>query len=83
MKRLYGLAAGLLVLAAVDGCKHTAGPNWLHPGGAQSQQIQALRYDPFPENETGPAMAGVRPREFEKPPPETSRARWEKGGWGK
>ncbi len=76
------LAAGLLSLVAAGGCVHTEGPNWCHPGGARAQQTRALRYDPYPENDVGPSMVGVRPREYDKPPPETSRARWQLGGWG-
>ncbi len=82
MRQRFGFAAGLLLLAATAGCKYTAKPCWLHPGTAECQQLRALRYDPYPENETGPAMTGVRPRGYEKPPPEPSRARWERGGWG-
>lgn len=76
------LAAGLLIAVGTSGCKSTAGPCWLHPGPAQTQQNRALRYDPYPENETGPAMVGARPREYQKPPPEASRARWFLGRWG-
>jgi hypothetical protein len=82
MKGLWLLGAVLFMLAGLSGCKHTAGPCWLHPGPAPAQQSRALRYDPYPENEPGPAMVGVRPREYQKPPPEPSRARWELGNWG-
>lgn len=82
MKQTLLLAVGLLLLTAMSGCKSTAGPSWLHPGSAPMQQARALRYDPYPENEPSPGMAGVRPREYEKPPPEPSRARWQLGGWG-
>ena len=82
MKGQMFFAVALLTLTALGGCKGTAGPCWLHPGSAQEQRARALRYDPYPENEPGPSMAGVRPREFEKPPPEPSRARWQDGGWG-
>ena len=82
MRRLQLLAAGVLLLTALGGCQRTAGPCWLHPGSAHSQQTRALRYDPFPENEAGPTMVGVRPREYQKPPPEPSRARWCLGNWG-
>jgi hypothetical protein len=68
--------AGILV-----GC---AGPNssiapppLFRPGTAATQQNRALRYDPYPENEPGPAMVGVRPREYVKPIPEVDRARWQ------
>ena len=82
MKQPYLLVAGLTFLMILVGCKSTAGPCWLHPGTARTQQTRALRYDPYPESNPGSAMIGVRPREFEKPPPETSRARWFLGKWG-
>ena len=82
MKGPWLLAAGLLVSSALAGCASTAKPNWLHPGTAQAQQARALRYDPYPENESGPPMTGDRPREYETPPPEPSRARWFLGNWG-
>ena len=74
-------AAGLLLLVTFFGCKGIEMPSWFHPGSAEVQRSRALRYDPYPENEIGPAVVGVRPREFDKPPPEASRARWHLGGW--
>jgi len=82
MKRPWLFIAWLLLLSAVGGCAKTAGPNWLHPGGAPAQQTRALRYDPYPENEPGPPVVGARPREYENPPSETSRSRWFLGRWG-
>ncbi len=74
--------AAVLLLLALFGCQSTAGPDWTHPGSAPKQQTRALRYDPFPENEPGPPMTGVRPREYQRPPAEPSRARWTLGNWG-
>ncbi len=74
--------AAALLLISTAGCIHTGGPQWLHPGSAKCQQNRALRYDPYPENEPGPTMVGVRPREYQMPPPEPSRARWQLGKWG-
>jgi hypothetical protein len=82
MKGLWSLAAELLILGGLAGCASTAGPSWLHPGTTQAQQSRALRYDPYPENECGSPLVGDRPREFDKPPPEPSRARWFLGNWG-
>jgi hypothetical protein len=76
-------AAYLLILAALTGCKSVARPDWTHPGTEAAQRKRALRYDPYPEVNAGePSMAGVRPREYDAPPPECSRARWEVGKWG-
>jgi hypothetical protein len=82
MRRPWLFVAGLMMGTALGGCKNTAGPSWLHPGSAPAQQARALRYDPYPENEAGPEMVGVRPREYQKPPSEASRARWQHGNWG-
>ena len=75
------LAVGLILLM-LGGCCSIATPDWMDPGPAKVQQTRALRYDPYPDNEAGPAMVGVRPREYEIPPPEPSRARWYDGNWG-
>ena len=75
MNRVWMLCLGVL-LAAGAGC-HVARPNWSQPGTAPQQQQRAQRYDPYPENEPGPKLTGVRPREYEKPIPEVDRARWQ------
>ena len=81
MKGRWSLAAGLLL--GLAGCASTTKPDVLHPGTLQAQQARALRYDPYPTDETGaPPMTGDRPREYDKPPPEPSRARWQLGNWG-
>jgi hypothetical protein len=83
MKGPWVQVAAVLLLALLSGCPSVAGPCWLHPGPARVQQTRALQYDPYPQNdEPNSAMAGVRPREYEVPPPEPSRARWTDGKWG-
>ena len=72
MRNLLWLAA--LGSAALAGCANM--PPGSHPGTAQYQRSMAERFDPYPENEPGPAIVGGRPMEFEKPIPETQRARW-------
>ena len=62
MKGPWSAAAGLLMLVALDGCRDIAGPDWTHPGTASVQQKRALRYDPYPESDSGPSMDGTRPR---------------------
>ena len=49
-------------------------PDWCHPGFAQVQRKQAQRFDPYPEPDMGPDMAGARPGDFDKPRPEVQRA---------
>ncbi|MGW8256835.1 MAG: membrane or secreted protein [Thermoguttaceae bacterium] len=60
-------------------CKSLARPNWFSPGTIQEQQRRAVRFDPYPENEPGPTIAGVRPRGYENPIAEPARARWHLG----
>lgn len=79
MKRLWSLAAGLLVLNLLVGCKTTSTPDLAHPSSAAVQQKRALRYDPYPETlGDGASMAGTRPREYTAAPAEVTRSRWNK-----
>ena len=55
MRRAMRPIAMLLFAIALAGCQGTAGPSWLHPGDADTQQKRALRYDPYPEPDTGRA----------------------------
>jgi hypothetical protein len=71
----------LVVAVAVVGCRSVSPPNWAHPGPSAHQQSRAERYDPYPENEPAPEIIGSRPREYQKAPPEPSRARWIPWGW--
>ena len=82
MNRLGLLAVGLLLVAS-SGCATTAMPSWSHPGPDAVQRRRALQYDPYPEAEIGPSVEGLRPREYDKPPPEASRGRWFLGNWDK
>ncbi len=82
MKGRFALAAGVLCTIALAGCQHLARPDWTQPGSAASQQARALRYDPYPENEPGPALVGARPRAYQVGTPEPSRSRWFLGRWG-
>ena len=72
----WGLVA--LMLFAFAGCQ-TAHPSLAHPGPAKAQQNQAVRFDPYPENEIGPPMVGVRPPDYQNPISEPARARWQIG----
>lgn len=73
--RLTFVLGCLLLLVLAAGCRSMQRPNWLHPGPASYQQAQAQRFDPYPEVESGPAIAGGRPREYDKPLAEPARAR--------
>jgi hypothetical protein len=78
-------AALLLVVASLlsTGCQSLARPNWFSPGPAPYQQSRAQRFDPYPENEPGPEVVGARPRSYQHPLPEPSRARWVPWQWGR
>ena len=76
-----GLFAAGVMLIALCGCSSVATPPWYHPGSEEVQRRRALQYDPYPEAEIGPSADGLRPRDYDKPPPEPSRARWFLGNW--
>jgi hypothetical protein len=82
MRKTGRLLMAMILAAGVAGCGSMAGPNWQHPGTAPVQQSRAERFDPYPENEIGPPIVGARPREFQQPPGETSRARQTPWSWG-
>ncbi len=63
----------LLPLTACSSRVHK--PTLLHPGPANFQRNNATQFDPFPQNDMGPEIVGGRPREFQKPPNEVTRAR--------
>ncbi len=65
----------LLLAGGVAGCSGLAPPNLAYPGPAGYQQARAQLFDPYPENEPGPAVEGARPREYAKPVAEVERAR--------
>jgi hypothetical protein len=79
MHKFFSLALYGLFFFCLAGCASVARPSLAHPGSAPVQQSRAVRFDPYPENEPGPALVGVRPREYEKPIAEPSRARWHLG----
>jgi hypothetical protein len=67
----------LLIVIASAGCRTTALPNLAHPGTTKQQQNRAIRYDPYPTSEEiGGNIDGLRPREYQVPISEPSRAQW-------
>lgn len=50
-------------------------PSWTNPGTLSQQQQRAIIHDPYATDTAGPDIAGVRPREYQKPLPEPVRAR--------
>lgn len=69
---------------AAPGCASLGKPKWLEPpASARAQQRRAVRFDPFMENDIGPALFrqygtldGTRPRDYAEPVAEVKRARW-------
>ena len=76
MHRLVLFALVTCSMAVSAGCRSLAPPNFARPGTAQYQQSMAQQFDPYPENEAGPAVVGGRPRGYQKPAAEVLRARW-------
>ena len=62
-------------IAASSGCNYGM-PRFSawRPLWAQRQQIQ--RFDPYPDNDIGPPMEGVRPPDFQEQVTEPRRSRW-------
>ncbi len=60
----------------VAGCAGTRYPTWDPSGNLQQQRNQAVRYDPYPDNDIGPKVDGGRPPSYSQQLPETVRARW-------
>jgi hypothetical protein len=68
----------LIALAATasSGCTGlTRAYNYLQPGDARYQRSLAIAHDPYPLDDVGPEIFGGRPPGFDKPLPETDRAR--------
>jgi hypothetical protein len=72
MRGLLYLIAVVALLPICTGCR-LATPNVVHPGTEQYQQARARVFEPYPENEPGPPIAGGRPREYQTPVAEVNR----------
>jgi hypothetical protein len=71
MRGTLSLIALTLLLPVAGGC--LAPPNVVHPGSVDYQQQRARIFEPYPENEPGPPIAGGRPREYQNPVAEPDR----------
>jgi hypothetical protein len=65
------MAAGITLPACSSAVRK---PHLLHPGPAPFQQANAEVFDPFPQNDMGPAIDGGRPRDVGPPRSQVERA---------
>lgn len=66
-------ALGLLTLS---GCAGMSMPSLAPQGSLAQQRAAATRFDPYPEEGTGPTIEEGRPRDYDREIAETRRARW-------
>ena len=59
------LVAAVILGGFTTGC-HLR-PELGSPGTMDAQRNRSLQHDPFPSNELGPPIAGIRPRDFDLP----------------
>ena len=70
------LALLFVAVMATAGCRGTGKPQFFGAqGSADYQQLQAQRFDPYPDTQVGPKVEGGRPDAYTAPPPESSRGR--------
>ncbi len=73
------IIVGLMVTLLAGGCSSTIRkPRLRSPGTAPVQRYNATQFDPYPQNDVGPAIVGGRPKDFQLPPDEVVRARQER-----
>ncbi|MDX1962332.1 MAG: membrane or secreted protein [Pirellulales bacterium] len=66
---------GVILMA---GCQSHNGRSIFDPPGTITEQRnEAVRFDPFTDNDIGPEVDGGRPRDYNRPIPEVQRARWQ------
>lgn len=78
MRTVVLILGCVLVAATSAGC---AGGPLMNPPSEQQQRATAQRFDPYPENDTGPPVLGGRPLGYREPIAEPSRARWNPATW--
>lgn len=81
MKTRCWLSKSVLIVTVLvlSGCgQHVL---WSPKGTMQQQQRRAAVFDPYSDNEAGPSLTGVRPRDFQKPLAEPVRMRQVRDAW--
>lgn len=74
------IPALLILLSVSAGCQGMGRPQWFNPGTADYQRARAQKFDPYADNDIGPAVVGSRPPGYDRPSAEPTRARWNQ--WG-
>jgi len=70
----------LLAVCLSAGCRQMGKPQWFNPGTTEYQRQRAQRFDPYPDDDIGPPIAGGRPPGYTEQNPEVTRSRW--NTWG-
>jgi hypothetical protein len=75
MRWILSFFAVSVVLPGCVGSQRLATPDITPPyGSVERQQARAEIHEPFPDNDMGPAVMGGRPREYQDPRAEVTRA---------
>lgn len=80
MSRWIQFSVLSLLLVVISGCGWMR-PYGYSPGDIHTQRNNAVLHDPYPDNDAGPEMVGVRPPSFQKPRDETIRSRYMRDQW--
>jgi hypothetical protein len=72
MRRFASLIALSTILPPLCGC--LTPPNLAHPGTEAQQQSRSQIFETYPDNDLGPPVVGGRPREYQEPRAEVTRA---------
>ena len=79
--RLFILLLAASALGLSSGCAGFGLPGWYESRDVGQQRVSAQRFDPYPQNDTGPPVVGGRPHDYQDPVAEPSRARWNPNTW--
>ncbi|MBP63348.1 MAG: hypothetical protein CMJ62_17640 [Planctomycetaceae bacterium] len=71
MLNLLKTVLAFLILPSASACVVT--PDWTNPGNIRTQQLRAMRHDPYAETDVAPRVVGGRPREYLVPLPQAVR----------
>lgn len=75
MQNRTAAVVAVSILMMAGGCPSVAPPPVFFPGTPADQMQRATQFDPYPDQDAGPATDGARPREYLQPTAEVNRAR--------